>query len=115
MLKLRISSDDFDSIITVNDRGDWVIRDTPGLPLVVVEGFGGENFITVTFMGMQSGKTHISVQFISIDSPIITKEVTITGWDVSPAVNYLIAKWYKEIGIIETEEDLQAHFERQRV
>lgn len=52
MLKLRFD-DDLHGVITENDRGEWKIvpADTP---FTIIEGFGGEDYIMVSYTPMQS-------------------------------------------------------------
>lgn len=114
MLKLKVFEEDFGITILQNDRGDWSVKQQADAPIAILEGFGGEDYITIQFMMMQSFKTSVVVTFASVDSYIETKSRTVVGWEVSEAVNEMIEEWYKERGIIETEEEFQAHMEASR-
>jgi hypothetical protein len=108
MLKLSINDDDFTATITENDRGEWEVVDTKDIPGLIIKGFGGENYIYIIITPMQSYRTSVTVVFQQVDGPAVTTQRDVQGFIVTGTVNEIIKDWYGEIGIIETDEELQA-------
>lgn len=69
-MQLRIALDaQFRPYIEINDRGAWVLRNDPAGP-AILEGFGGENVVTIHLMSMQSMKTSLHVVHAAVDDHI---------------------------------------------